>query len=240
MTQSGVRSSPPPVEPWGGTGGAFAQHLLDHTQEDRQYCRDCTPVVSQEIAQPLRQRSYPLAHRQRREDMIDPMRRRLHPAPGVARRIDRTPFAGIAEEKVMAALRATRPGEARAKDSTPEVTAEFPLDVGRYRTAIPGALVELAPIGLEVRNRCGYSRCGDPRSTHHRAGAYLRHTCQTLLVFRSCAQNLRSMRSRRRHMPLTASTGQEQTLPQLAAKGFLTVSLSSTFWPSWRSSVNII
>ena len=69
----------------------------------------------------------------------------------VARRTDRTPVTGIGDEKVMAALRATRPCEAMAKDSTLEVTAEFPLDVGRYRTAIPGAFVALAPIGLKLR-----------------------------------------------------------------------------------------
>jgi hypothetical protein len=40
----------------GGTGGSLAQHLLDHAQEDRQYRRDRTPVVSKEITQPLRQR----------------------------------------------------------------------------------------------------------------------------------------------------------------------------------------
>ena len=50
----------------------------------------------------------------------------------------------------MAALRATCPGEAMAKDSTLEVTAELPLDVSRHRTAIPVALATLAQIGLEV------------------------------------------------------------------------------------------
>ena len=38
------------------TGDSLSQHLLDHAQEDRQYRRDRTPVVSKEITQPLRQR----------------------------------------------------------------------------------------------------------------------------------------------------------------------------------------
>ena len=57
----------------------------------------------------------------------------------------------VFRQSLMAAFRATRPCESMAKDSTLEVTAEFPLDVGRYRPAIPGAFVALAQIGLEVR-----------------------------------------------------------------------------------------
>jgi len=62
-----------------------------------------------------------------------------------------TPFAGKSDEKIMAAFRATCPCEAMAKDSTLEVTAELPLDVGRHRTAIPVAFAAPAQIGLEVR-----------------------------------------------------------------------------------------
>jgi hypothetical protein len=70
----------------GGSGTSLAQHLLDHAQKDLQHGGDGTRIVPKEIAQPLRKRQHPLAHRQPREDVIDQVRRRLHHAPGIARR----------------------------------------------------------------------------------------------------------------------------------------------------------
>jgi hypothetical protein len=50
----------------------------------------------------------------------------------------------------MAALRATRPGEAAGQDPTVQVTAALPLDVGRHGAAIPVVFAAPAQIGLEV------------------------------------------------------------------------------------------
>jgi len=96
----------------GGSGNSLAQDLLDHAQEDRQYGCDRSPVVPKEITQPLGQRQHPLAHRQRREDMIDQVGGGLRHAPGCARRAYRAPFAGKSDQEVVTALRAPRPCEA--------------------------------------------------------------------------------------------------------------------------------
>ena len=49
--------------PWSGTGDALAKPLLDQTLEDRQYRRDRSAVVLQEIVQPLRVRGGELPYR---------------------------------------------------------------------------------------------------------------------------------------------------------------------------------
>jgi hypothetical protein len=102
--------------PWGRHRCALAQDLLDHTQEDRQHRGDHTPVFAKGIAQPFRQRQYPLVHRQRWECMIDQMRRHLHHAPGIARGANSTLLAE-GDKEIMAALRTARPGEPMRQES---------------------------------------------------------------------------------------------------------------------------
>ena len=51
-------------------GAALDQLLPDHPQQDLQDRRHCRRIGLEEVAQAFRQRQDPLAHRQRRKDMI--------------------------------------------------------------------------------------------------------------------------------------------------------------------------
>jgi hypothetical protein len=56
------------------------------------------------ITQPLQDRQHPLAHRQVGEHMVAQVRRRLHHAPGVARRADVPALAGEGHEVIVPAV----------------------------------------------------------------------------------------------------------------------------------------
>jgi len=67
---------------------------LNHAQKDLQHGGEGTRIVPKEIAQPLWKQQHSLTHRRPRENLIDQVRRRLHHAPGIARRAERASFTG--------------------------------------------------------------------------------------------------------------------------------------------------
>ena len=69
----------------GRTGAVVLQALRYDPQEDAQHHVQYRPVALHEVAQSLRHREHQLAHRRAGENMIAEVRRRLHPAPCVAR-----------------------------------------------------------------------------------------------------------------------------------------------------------
>ena len=56
------------------TGAVGLQALRDDQQKNHQHHVECHPLALPKVAQPLRNRQHPLAHRQAREDVI------AHPA----------------------------------------------------------------------------------------------------------------------------------------------------------------
>ena len=106
-----------------------AQALLHHAQEQAQGGTLEVGVAVQEVAQALRHRQHPLPHRQAWEYVIGQMRRRLHHAPGIARRAHAAPLAGEGNEEVVPALPATGPGETVGEDAAVQIAAELALDV---------------------------------------------------------------------------------------------------------------
>ncbi len=65
-------------------GAVALQALRNNAQEDAQHHVQYRPVALHEVAQPLRHREHPLAHRQTGINMIAEVRRRLHHASRVA------------------------------------------------------------------------------------------------------------------------------------------------------------
>ena len=98
---------------------APAQIGLDDAQQAMQHGADrprlALHLISNWPAQPFGHREDPLTHRQRREDVIDQVRRGLRHALGVARRAQ--PFAGEGDQEVMPALGAAGAAEAVGKDA---------------------------------------------------------------------------------------------------------------------------
>ncbi len=97
------------------------QALRNHPQEDAQHHVQYSPVTLHEVAQPLRHRQHPLAHRQAGKNMIAEVCRRLHHAPGVARGADAAALAGIGHKVVVPAVIAPGPGKAMSEDAAFEV-----------------------------------------------------------------------------------------------------------------------
>ena len=86
-------------------------------------------IVLQVIAQALRHREHPLAHRQARQDVVGEMRSGLDHAPGVAGRAHAPALAGVGDEKVVAAFAAAGAGKTVGEDAAFEVAAKFALDI---------------------------------------------------------------------------------------------------------------
>ena len=86
--------------PW----AARLQAMRDDPQENAQHHVEHGPVALHEVAQPLRHRKHPLAHRQAGEDVVRQMRRCLRHAPGVARGADTPAFAGIGDKVVVSTI----------------------------------------------------------------------------------------------------------------------------------------
>jgi len=103
------------------------QALLRHPQEHAQRRALEIGIVFQEAAQPLGHRKDPLAHRQRRQDVIGDLRRGRDHAPGVARGANAPALAREGYRQVVTTLPATRPGKAMSEDSAFQVTAELPV-----------------------------------------------------------------------------------------------------------------
>ena len=114
------------------------QAMRNNAQEDAQHHVEHNPVALHEVAQPLRDRQHPLAHRQAGKDLIRQVRRRLHHAPGVARGAHASALAGIGYEVVVSAVITPRPGKAMGKDAAFQILAKRQTDIG-----LGGVLVAL-------------------------------------------------------------------------------------------------
>jgi hypothetical protein len=92
-------------------------------------------VGLQKVAQTFGHREHPLPNRQARNDVVGEMSSGLDHAAGVAGRADTASLAGQGDQKVVTAAGTSGAGEAVGQDAAFEIAAEFPLDVGRGRTA---------------------------------------------------------------------------------------------------------
>ena len=86
--------------------------------------------------------------------MVSQVRRRLHHAPGVARRADSTALAGEGDKEVVPTVCAACAGKAMRKDAALQIFAKRLADVGPWRVVV-ALTVELAGTyqlkpGLEV------------------------------------------------------------------------------------------
>ena len=122
---------------WTGPRTVFAQMLLEDIEEDAQSAVDGFAVVLGVIAQPLGHREDPLAHRQRREVVVDQVRGGLSHAPGGAGGAQTPALAGEGNQEVVTAGRAAGTGKARGEDAVGERVAEFPFHQARYPGASP-------------------------------------------------------------------------------------------------------
>ena len=125
------------------------QARLHGAQEEPQGSTLQLGITLQEVAQAPGHRQDPLAHRQRRQDVIGEMRCRRDHAPRIARWAHAAPLAGERDQEVVAALPAPRAGKAMRKDSTFQVTAELALHIGRHRRGVVVAVAALGEPGLE-------------------------------------------------------------------------------------------
>ena len=116
-------------------------------------------VAVQEVAQALRDRQHPLAHRQRREDLVDQMRRRLGHAPGVAGRTYPAAFARKRDQEIVSALLAASAGEAVGQDAAFEVAAKLSLHVLRHALAVGVPLAGERQVGLQMALHRAVQRC---------------------------------------------------------------------------------
>ena len=117
---------------------AFAQPRLDDPQHDVQQRTERLGIAPQEVAQALRDRHHPLAHRQRWEDLVSQMRGSFCHAPRVARWAHATALAGKGNQEIVPALPAAGAGEAVGQDAAPQVAAKLPLHVLRH--AVPSGV----------------------------------------------------------------------------------------------------
>ena len=132
------------------TGAVRLQVLLHHAQEQAQGSTLEIGVAVQEVAQPLGHRQDPLAHRQRRQDVIGEMRRGRHHAPGIARWTHAPALAREGDQEVVPTLPAPGPGKAVCEDSAFQVMAELPLHTFRHRPLVIVIVAALGEPGLEV------------------------------------------------------------------------------------------
>jgi hypothetical protein len=93
------------------TGAVGLQSMRNDAQENAQHHVEHRPVALHVVAQPLGHRQHPLAHRQPGEDVVRQVCRRLHHAPGIARRAHAQSFAGIGHEVVVPAVITPGPGK---------------------------------------------------------------------------------------------------------------------------------
>ncbi len=91
-----------------------------------------------------------LVHRQRREEVIDQVRRGLRHVPGVARGAQPAHLAREGNEKIMPAVRAAGACETVAEDAALEVTTTFAFDIGRHALRVPVVVTRECERGLQV------------------------------------------------------------------------------------------
>jgi len=115
-------------------------------------------VMVKVVARPLGQGQHPLAHWQRRQDMIDQVSGRFGHAPAGARGTDGAALAGEGDEEILSALPTTRPGEAIGRDATLEVGTQLALGRGRDALILPIVVTE-GEEGLEMVLHRTVERC---------------------------------------------------------------------------------
>lgn len=93
---------------------------------------------------------HPLAHLQRREDVINQVRGSLGRSPGVAGRTQLASLAGEGHQEIAAARRVPRAGEAIDQDAAGEIVAEFPFQIGGHPLTIPVSFARQRELGLQV------------------------------------------------------------------------------------------
>jgi hypothetical protein len=114
--QEAHRAEPSP-EP--GIGTVRSQRRLDDAQKEVQHRIHGGRFALQEVVRALRNRQDPLlAHRQPREDVVDPMRGGLGHAPRMTRRANRPCTAGEGHQEVVTAARASGTSETPGEDAT--------------------------------------------------------------------------------------------------------------------------
>ena len=105
--------------------------------EDAQHRAAQLMIPGERIAQPVRQRQHPLAHRQAAEHAVDQVRRQLGHPPAATRRTEATPLAGKGNEDLALAVGAPEPGKALRQDTAGEELAQFALNEARQPLAAP-------------------------------------------------------------------------------------------------------
>jgi hypothetical protein len=99
----------------------------DHAVRHLQHGRHLGPGGQQQV-QRDGQRQNPLAHRHVRDELVDQVRRRLHHAPGPARRAEPAPLAAERDQLVVAAATTAQAQEAVGQDAAFEEDVELVLD----------------------------------------------------------------------------------------------------------------
>ena len=112
--------------PW----AARLQAMRDDPQENAQHHVEHGPVALHEVAQPLRHRKHPLAHRQAGEAGVCEVRRRLHHAPCIARGADTPAFAGEGYEVVVSTVITAGAGKAVRKDAAFQIFCKRLAHIG--------------------------------------------------------------------------------------------------------------
>ncbi len=100
------------------------EHLKDGAHEGR--------VVRETVAKGKGEGEHPLADRHLGKHAIDQMRSRVGHAPAAARRAERTPFARIRHEPILAAIIAVNANEAVREDAAVEELPQLALDEPRH------------------------------------------------------------------------------------------------------------
>ncbi len=116
-----------------GARTALAEEGPDRPQEDAEHPSGERGIAGQEGPQPLRQREDPLAHRQRRQDLVAQMGGDLDRAARVAGGADAATLAGEGDQAFGATACAAGAGEPVGQDHAAEVGAEVVLDPSRDR-----------------------------------------------------------------------------------------------------------
>lgn len=125
------------------------QALRNDPQEDAQHHVEYRPVALHEVAQPLRDRQHPLAHRQAPVNMVRQVRRRLYHAPGVARGAHAPALAGTGDGVIVSTIVTPGAGKAMSEDAALKIFAKRLADkgLGRVVVTLP---IELACTGERV------------------------------------------------------------------------------------------
>jgi hypothetical protein len=129
---------------------ALAQMGIDDSQQDVQDDGNGLGLALQVPAQALRHRQDPLAHGQRREDVIDQARHGLCPSCNARRMAETAAFAGERNEKIMPTVRAAGACKTVGKDAAFEVAAELAFHIGRHAQPVPVVFTRECEVGLQV------------------------------------------------------------------------------------------